>query len=415
MQPRKRYFQELASQLVADDVRGPLVLNAEGPQTLQTTVFGVVVNINFDGTEVSTLLAEAGLAAIEACFATAFQLDIAPHTERFDIEIIEDFGVEIATFTVDDVSSSATLRWPKSRMPTEYRRDRGTAEILTDMAIMTMAATCAIRDGSGLIERLAGREAVLERISVMAIAGNSYHRLFSKYVSRLSDQQTVTCKWYSVRPERPTIVRAKLPAQGEGSDPENEAAEILNERPKFGNHRDFELRSIINQRLWTRADWKGVLYGAYGSNRPPALGLIFAGDPEAVREIFVGWRDRFGEDDREDEIHIAIIRGVSAAHPAYYKVLVTSKPHTSPKSSGGLFVARVHRMEPETDVNLSRFLADYTRAGQYLLMPAIWTDGQFTPIPELTIVKRSLVVRTAAEITPTEIEYIALGGTEVST
>jgi hypothetical protein len=145
--------------------------------------------------------------------------------------------------------------------------------------------------------------------------------------------------------------------------------------------------------------------------------LIFAGDREAAREIFVGWRDRFGEDDREDEIHVAIIRGISAEHPAHYKILVTSKPQTqtSAKSSGGLFVARVHQMEPDTDVNLSRFLADYARAGEYLLMPAVWTGGQPTPIPELTIVKRNLVVRKAADITPSDIEHIALGRAKEST
>ena len=410
-------FSKLASQPVADNIRGPLVVNAESAQTLQTTVFGVAVNTNFDGAEVSTLLAEAGLAAIEACFATAFELDITPHTERFDIEIIEDPDVKTATFTVDEAGLRATLRWPKNRMPTEYRRDRGTADVLTEVATMTMAATCMIRDAGDVIERLASRDAVLERISVMAITGNSYHRLFSKYVSRLSDQQTATRQRYSVRQERPTIVRVELPTQDEGSDSEDEPAKILDERPKFSNHRDFELRSIINPKLWSRADWKGALYGTYGANRPPALGLIFVGAPEAAREIFVGWRDRFGEDDREDKIHVAIIREVSAENPAYYKVLVTSKPQTqtSPKSSGGLFVARVHQMEPETDINLSRFLVDYAHAGEYLLMPAILTDGQPTPIPEVAIVKRNLAVRTAAEITPTEIEYIALDRTEGST
>jgi hypothetical protein len=170
-------FSRLASQPVADDVRGPLVLNAEGAQTLQTTVFGVAVNINFDGTEVSTLLAETGMAAIEACFATAFELDMAPHTERFDIEIIEDPDVETATFIVDEANSRAVLRWRKNRMPTEYRSGRGTTDVLTEVAMMTMAATCMIRDGDKVIERLAREESVLERISVVAVTGSSYHRL----------------------------------------------------------------------------------------------------------------------------------------------------------------------------------------------------------------------------------------------
>jgi hypothetical protein len=174
------------------------------------------------------------------------------------------------------------------------------------------------------------------------------------------------------------------------------------------------LRSIINYSLWNKAGWKGALYASYGPDAPPVMGLIFGGDVEAARAIFAGWRDRFGKYDRDNEIHLAIIQNVQPDRPAHYNILITSKPkpEASLRPGGVMVLSRIHRMEPETDENLRRFLPDYKRVGAYILMPAFWNSGDPKLMPELAIVKYGLVVRSADDIRPSEIEYCALGAVD---
>ena len=66
--------KRLASQPVTDDIRGPLITNRPGRRRLQSTVMGMTVEVVLDGTTTMTLVAEAVLASVEACFATAFEL-----------------------------------------------------------------------------------------------------------------------------------------------------------------------------------------------------------------------------------------------------------------------------------------------------------------------------------------------------
>ncbi|NJM35483.1 MAG: tetratricopeptide repeat protein [Rhodomicrobium sp.] len=402
-------FGRLASQPAADEIRGPLVLNAEGPQSLQTIVAGAQINLVFDGSVVSTLVAEAGMAAIEACFATAFELEIVPHTERFDIQIIEDEETDAPRFVVDQPNSRATLHWPKNRMPTDYDASPSTTRTLTEMAVTTMGATCIALGGKETAKRLVDEDAVFERISVMAVTGNSYHRIFSQYVSRLADFPIQ--RRYTTRRERPTISRTSTEDGEPGSDEDDQPVRVVEKRTEIRNHREVELRSIINSTLWNKARWKGVLYASYGADLPPVMGLIFGGDADAAKAIFSGWRDRFGEKDRDNGIHIAIVQNVCSDHPAHYNVLVTSKPEPeAPLRPGGvMLLARMHRMEPETDENLRRFLPDYKRFGAYILMPTLWNGGNPKLMPELAIMKYGLVVRSASDIQPSEIEYLALG------
>jgi hypothetical protein len=66
-------------------------------------------------------------------------------------------------------------------------------------------------------------------------------------------------------------------------------------------------------------------------------------------------------------------------------------------------------MEAASDANLLHFLAAYQRAGEYLLLPAVLNAGQPELLFEMAILKRQLVVRSAADIGKNDLEVMALG------
>jgi hypothetical protein len=84
----KRLLSTLKSQPVAESLRGPLILNDEGPQTLVTTILGMRVQVEIEGSE-SVLIAESILGSLEAFFATVIERRVLPHTELFRITVAQ--------------------------------------------------------------------------------------------------------------------------------------------------------------------------------------------------------------------------------------------------------------------------------------------------------------------------------------
>lgn len=179
---------------------------------------------------------------------------------------------------------------------------------------------------------------------------------------------------------------------------------------KRGNHRDIQTRSVIDYNLWNKAGWKGTLYASYGPDVPPVIGLLFT-DRNAARSIFERWRERFGTADREDGIYLSIVRDVSDANPAHYNVLITSSlgPLEVHKSGVAMVLSRFNRMQPDTDTNLRRFLTNYEKAGVYFLAPAVIEGGKPQIFSDIAILKRNLIVKSARDVGPHDVEQCCLG------
>jgi hypothetical protein len=403
----QKMVKRLASQPVTDDIRGPLITNRPGHRRLQSTVMGMTVEVLFEGTTTATLVAEGLLASIEACFATAFELRIHPHTERYEILLVEDAGAAAPSFEVDPLKPTAKLVWPKDLPLTSFERSADSISFLTEASLLTMAASCVWQGGVELLERLGGDEAVLDRVTMISMTANSYHRLFSRDLASLDEPNALIRTTYPLRDNRPTIAREKL------DDPdENDQQAGPKETSWKSNHRNIQTRSVIDYILWNKAGWKGTLYASYGPDVPPVVGLLFT-DRDSARLIFGRWRERFGSVDREDEIYLSIVRDVSDANPAHYNVLITSSfdPSKVHKAGQAMIVSRFNRMQPDKDTNLRRFLSDYEKAGAYLLMPAVMEGEKWQLLSDIAIRKRKLVVKSARDVGPNDIEQCCLGQT----
>ena len=401
-------FAVLASQPVARQTQAPLVTNQQGQQNRSATILGMTVEIAFEGSDELTVVAEVVLASIEAFLATAIDQDVCPHTERFQIEIRSDTTISKPEIETRPLEMATTVRWPAGLRLNDYSQAQAIRGFFTEVAGQVLGTTCMVKNVKALLDKLYVDEAVGGRMATMTAAVNSYHRIASRDLSRLTDWQEVVRKEYPLHASRPQLKPLDLKPPS-GSD--NDDVELSGDQaPRIRSHRAFRVRSVIDVHTWDRAGWMGNLYLEFGDDGPPGMALLFK-DEEAARKIFERWRERFGTRDANEEIHIAIIQHLPGQPPSHYVVLVTSRlPDKEEfKSSQALAVAtRSLTMTPDTAVNLQRFLDSYQNFGGYYLLPAVMKDGQPVPISKLTLIKRALAVKDASKVRQNDIESIAL-------
>lgn len=145
-----------------------------------------------------------------------------------------------------------------------------------------------------------------------------------------------------------------------------------------------------------------------GAQVPPMLGLIFE-DREAAEKIFSRWRERFGSEDKQETIHLSVIRQVSVEEPANYKVLITSNRDAMDTKSGDLFtvVSRSITMTPPDSSNLDRFLTRFHQAQAYLLVPTVLSEDSRALVRTHYLLKCRVTVRNAKDVQPGDIEAMA--------
>jgi hypothetical protein len=405
-------FSLLASQPASSNLQGPVIFNETGSQRFVSKVQGVLVTVHHQCSKASILAAEAVIGSIEALFATTIDLDATAHTENFDITLKEEVEVLSPDFTIDSDEMTAFVRWPAGLFPATYGRQGEVQKMLIGLAATVFAATCFVKDARKTVEQLFESEAVLDRIAMVVIVGNSLQRIFKTGVSRLGDWTKMAASTFTLEPSRPVIDRhPQGPARSRKDDDGQPAAGDQRGPVPPSDHRDLGVLSVIDVHLWNRAGWSGAAFADWGPRLPPGIALMFTNE-EAARKIFTRWRERLGQIDKQDEIYVAIVRGISVDHPAHYRVLITSRlPSEGERPAGKMFAmaSRMQTMHAESDVNLNRFLEIYGRVCAYLLLPAILVGGTPKFLSDLAILKRQLSVKTASDLNEHDPEAMALG------
>jgi hypothetical protein len=183
----------------------------------------------------------------------------------------------------------------------------------------------------------------------------------------------------------------------------------------LGRVKQNEIRtvSLIRNTLWDKAKWVGTVFAtpADGAS-PPILALAFK-DEEAAKQIFRFWRDELGAHDSEEQLRVAIVRGISKARPHSYRVLIGSNPgirFSQQDIRYAAFISRINTMQPVSDANLERFLPSYGKFKGYFLMAAVWKGEAFEPelTYDPTLFKRELFVRWAWEIGRNDPDGVAI-------
>ena len=396
-----KLFSTLASQPVSKKMRGPLICNLEEGQTFETRILGLTIRVSCSGSELSILVAEVVVGAVEAFFATTLDLEVMPHTEAFDIEVLERKEVQAPDFRVHADRMQAKLVWPSGKSPADFNFQEVAVRTLMEITGSILATTCFSSEVNTVLKQLYENEVVTDRITMLTLTPNNYCRILGRSFSRLSNHMSPEDETFAMR-DRPQL-------QDLTSDLGNldkDAATIL-------SHRNAAVRSVIDVHLWDRANWRGAAFFLFrrGGNSLPMIALAF-NNREGAEKIFGRWRERFGTRDVDNVIHLAIIQGIPAANPSHYEVLVTSsllRPTETDRSHAGVtnYTGRQLTVTPDTSTNLDRFLKEYRRVGVYFLAPAILNGTEAEPIRGLAILKNSLSVRSYDEIGPNDLEAMA--------
>ncbi len=149
------------------------------------------------------------------------------------------------------------------------------------------------------------------------------------------------------------------------------------------------------------------------------MGLLFR-NMEAATEIFSEWNNRFGHADKDDELRIAIITGISKANPTHYALIIGPNidriERTPEISKTFVLVSRVNRMTPESTKNLDAFLKEFDKYGAYYLMPVKLPDKP-DEVPHLEskhhLLKGHIHIRPAWQIGEHDFDMVALDVDEV--
>jgi hypothetical protein len=401
----ENFFNQLAGQPVGDESWRPMIYNGESTQMFATSVLGVRVNVTHEPSDTSITVAEAIVGTVEAFFATAFELDAFAHVERFDITVVD---ANITRFEVmaDFDQMRATVRWPNGVFPGSPSVYGDFLNMLLEVAATIFSATCHAKDFEEAANRLFKTDAAMDRVAMIGSLCFSRQRIFGG-ISRLSSWEKHSPKKFEIRPGRPQVER--VPKTKKADAQPNNGVRDETELPKVTDHRDVKVRSVIDVHLWDRAGWMGTAYGEVAPEAPPFMALMFK-DRDAATKIFERWRERFGTEDKEEEIHIGIVRRFSTKHPTHYGMVITSKmPSDEEGAQFSMFSSRSLTMEPSDDVNLIKFMDLYKKAGAYLLMPIVMVPGQQPQlISDLYLLKRSLRVKIAEDVGPNDLEKIFL-------
>lgn len=401
-----RIFSMLASQPVAQNLRASLVLNTEEPQTLNTTILGMTVEIHIEGSIQSVLIAETVLGSLEAFFATAIELRIVPHTEKLRLNVMESAKACEPSFDMSAMDITGTITWPINLSPSSFENQNEIHKFWAEVSGHVLATCCIIEDAEKFLKKLYTDEAGQHRMTMVALSSTSYHRIATRSISRITDWQDAIQKSYELHSERPALNLVPV------TEEDNDKTESQSDRPPMPkDHRAYSVRSVIDIHAWNQAQWRGTAYVQFSPFQPPCIAFIFENE-EGGRKIFERWFERFGTQDKNEEISLSIIQRLPKQNEHHYCVLITSKlPETSSFKSNQVMTmaSRSLTMTPDNGTNLERFLKSYRHFGAFYILPALLGDSG---VPELlfdlAILKHNLTVKLAANVGEHDLESMAL-------
>ncbi|MEN6304400.1 MAG: hypothetical protein ABFD96_16825 [Armatimonadia bacterium] len=169
---------------------------------------------------------------------------------------------------------------------------------------------------------------------------------------------------------------------------------------------------MIDIELWNNANWQGMIFLTSPEDGAIPLAAPLFGDRAAGTAIFQAWRATLGEEDEQNRLRFAIVRGVDSSNPHHYAVVFGPNPEVvfqgAEQNRYALFVSRVHTMTPASSQNLNRFLEAYEREGAYALVPAFATAGQPEVDWDLQIGKTNLVAKDAWQMGRNDLDASAI-------
>ena len=409
------FFELWQDQPAAKDIPPQPVLVDDATSLLRSTILGSELVVETPNNAISFGVAESLLGALEAFLATSDEADVVPHRERMTIVITVSDKLEgMPELRFSDDSGRAEIVHPPDLEFRTAREHQDYIEWIRESLVQIVCRMLIIRDTSSWMDKVAGQEHGFSRAVALGDALTLNSNIFGALQQPLlTDLLAPEDRSWAVLRDGPwrvtmpvssagTCVSGNTPKFGGGPPPED-----LIDRSRL-KHTDRFVLSPIDIPLWDRAKWRATLF-AWQPGAPPILALAFE-DGQAGQTIFRAWRDRWGNENMDDALRLAIIRGLTKRNPAEYAIVVGPNLRHVGNQGGKTFllVSRINRMTPTNTANLDAFMAAYQKAGAFLLAPAQFDTREPTPFIQLAIAKRQLQIRQAWEIGENDPDLSAL-------
>ncbi|RVI13866.1 hypothetical protein CN206_06975 [Sinorhizobium meliloti] len=393
----------LASQPAARLFRTKLVMLDGAFTGISSTVMGVAADIEAGNSREGFIQAQTYAASIESLTATLLNSGIHPVTDRVKL-VIERGETQAATVETDPrgvVIATVPLSWTFS----------DTALIpslnvhLLEAAFHVLMQIADPEDAFPTLEELIDSENILDRASAFIHTGIFREWTFGFAVGQVSDWDDVITQAYPIKTEAPADFA--ITTKGDGRSPADAAVDA--DFRDLQRHDAFTVDPFIKKLLWKRAFWEGVVFGHDPDRDIPCLGLFFR-DGQAGRRIFEEWLATLGNEDVDDKIRVALIKGIDVRSANSYRMHIRQNEIESyrvPASQKSVMSMNT-TMDPPNTVGRDSFIEKFGSSGAYLLTPVSRDgSGELQIYGELAILKKTFYLRDAWEIGPGDVDALA--------
>jgi len=400
------FFSLWQSQPAAKDISPqPILINNEC-SLLRSKILGAEIVLEVPNNCISFSVAESILGAIESFVATSNESDVVPHREILRLNICIADNEEMAPgVVISEWGEIEKILLPASMSISSKFSQGDYIKWIRELIGQIVARLLIIKDIESWLTKLAEDERAYGRALIFSDLLTLNCNVFGR-----SPKFSLT-DWFKPTDQEYIILRDK-PWGTAKVDDYSGSASSGGASPKFASgpppaefrdltnlkHTERRVLSPIDIHLWDRANWRAVAF-LFLPPSFPGMALAFE-NGQAGQSIFDAWQTRWGNEDKNDELRVAIIRGLTKHKPAEYAVVVGPNLAKVKKGVEKTFVlvSRITRMTPASPENLERFIEAYNRFGSFLLMPAQMKEGMPGIFMNNSIKKFHLHVRGAWEI-----------------
>ena len=398
----ERWYDQTAADMV---VSRPMLIDGDTSE-LKSTILGTEVVALTPNDPTSFGIAESLLGALEALLSTCDIPDVFPFRERMSIVISASPTLKRTPWIKSAASDTSRIEVVHpTNLGFRTLSDRTQyAEWLRRSLVRIVSQMLVIPDVRTWLDKISDRERGFSRALALGDALTMRNNVFGDSASiHLADWTDRSAEGHAVLRDSPW--RGAKPVGEDGSAEPLEfgpdSRPIVPIERKRTKHTDRRVLSPIDIPMWDRAKWRGILF-LWPPDEPPTLAIAFE-DGDSGRSIFRTWKERWGNEDKHDELRIAVITGVSNREPATYAVVIGPKlgPESVNEKKTVVLGSRIRRMSPKDSANLDHFVAAFKKTGRFIFAPAR-TDatGEILEMPsaQLAIVKWQLDRREAWQI-----------------
>jgi hypothetical protein len=357
---------------------------------LTSKILGCKFIIKLEENSEILLEAEMLLAFFESFFATLIN-ELMPHLENVTMNLCKNSKKEF-TFAYNNTSEEYNISIdPLVDMGSMY-------DSIFGLVVNIFTRTFILRnDTEDFLNKIFKKEEVQEKLSLIVKHKNTVLNLLG------NTPKLFFGDWLTIGFPKKYDSRRKTPLLYDRLFNENNRQlkyDHTNKNFKNIRHDEIKVSSIIDINLWNKAKWKGFGFCLLPVPQE-AVGIIIAYENfESGQKIFEKWINKFGLVDKNNNIRVAIIKGVDKNNPYWYRVHICKNIETIQTNSYISSVSRVHEMNPQSAQNLEQIIEAFNLMKKYKLYPAkITKDGDIEePLFSHGILKTTLTIKNAWEI-----------------